>query len=361
MQLHQVGARGFNASQICSFLSEMCYLDIQTPQAGERPHLCDIGEIAMKLSPRYLFAIATVLLLGGCRGGDASFTAPETDANATLTRDAVLPVGGQGFLPLDVGNVWHYDRTFESIMRDNDGNVIDMQSLEENVVHEIVGVEQRFGRTYILNEQRFVREGGDLLWWNRYRQNRSGLYSADIGLGEPPASGLAAANRRQPTQSQLLMPQTLPMHSLVMAPEQLQAWGVAWQRLVEKRMAIATAQLGPPGGALSDEITLLRYPFRPGRRWQNRVTPFLVESEVEGHDVLELPAGRFSAWRVRLTNEALDENDSVLFWYGRSGLLAETIHIESVATDLGGNVLGTVVSDETMLLADLQLVGRGRR
>lgn len=318
----------------------------------------------MKLPLRYLFAIAAVLILGGCRTGDTTVSGPETDANATLTPDAATPGGGQGFFPLAIGNVWDYDRTFDYVMFDNDGNIADMQSLNEEVIYEIIGVEQRFGREYVLNQQRYVRETGDLLWWNRYRQDRSGLYAADIGLGEPPAFSLVAAARMQPAQNTLLMPQIMPMRSMAMAPDQLQAWEAAWQRLVEKRMAIAAAlgaaQFGPPGGALSNELTVLRYPLHPGRHWLNRNTLFVVESEVEGNDVLDLPAGRFPAWRVRLTNEAFGDNDSALFWYSRSGILKESVHIESIATDLAGNVLGTFVSDELLLLVDLDLEGNGR-
>ena len=317
--------------------------------------------------------VAWFLIPAGCLDGGTVPTGrgPESAKNETVTGPGIeVPSqsGRAGFLPLEVGNLWTYERTFDFVVVDDDGNVIQTGSSREDVLHEIIGTEERFGREYVLNQQTFVRDGGeDLHWWDRYRQDRSGLYRANIGLGEPPASRAAAEGRSNAMRTFLLMPKALPqMRATDLDPNTQRAYEAAWGRLLEKRRIVeemlrGALRSGPPGGALSGESTRLRYPMQPGRTWVNRADPFLVESEVEAMEVLALPAGRIAGWRVRLENSALGPNDSVLFWYSRSGLLGDYIHVESVATDIGGNPIGTVISDETMYLQSLQLVRPGQR
>jgi hypothetical protein len=291
----------------------------------------------------------------------------DSEKNLTIDEPKVTRASEsrRGFLPLEIGNVWTYDRTFDYVVIDDDGNVIETGSLAQDVMHEIIGSEERFGREYVLNQQTFVRDvGEDLYWWDRYRQDRAGFYRADIGLGEPPASP-TAEERATAMRTFLLMPKALPrMRAAGLEPSTLRAYEAAWARLLEKRqiageMLHGAPLAGPPGGQFPEETTRLSYPLHPGQRWVLRTSPFLVESEVEAMEVLDLPAGRFAAWRVRLENAVLGPSDSVLFWYGRSGLLGESIHVESVATDLFGNPIGTIISDETMYLRSLQLIQPG--
>lgn len=323
-----------------------------------------------KHSHAYFVAVVAVVIAAGCLDTGTVPTPSGTAQNVTTTgiTDVPTPNGAAGFLPLEVGNEWAYQRTFDYVVIDENDNVIDQQSLTEDVLYDIIGTEERFGREYVLNQQTYVRESGDdLYWWDRYRQDRSGLYRADIALGEPPASPAIAREPSSALRVFLLMPKTLPRISEAgLDPNTMRAYQAAWSRLVEKRRMIETmlrgiSPAGPPGGALSQETTTLRYPLRPGQKWEVRTDPFLVASQVEAAQVLDLPAGRFPGWRVRLDNSVLGPNDSVRFWYGHSGLLGERIHVESLATDLGGNVIGTMIADETLYLTSLDLVGPGHQ
>ena len=321
-------------------------------------------------STYYLTFVMSLLVAAGCldattEPGGAGAVQDQTPAVAEGIGEVPPHQGRAGFIPLDVGNVWEYERVVDYVVTDDDGNVIDAQALAEDVIHEIIGTEERFGREYALNQQTFVREGGDdLHWWDRYRQDKSGLYRADIGLGEPPASPVVAGsvNARRVFH---ILPKELPSITLASSdPNVRRAYEAAWRRLVAKRRMIeemlqGVTLAGPPGGPLPQETTTLRYPLRPGQEWAIRTSPFAVECAVEAREVLELPAGRMPGWRVRLENELFGPNDSVLFWYGRRGLLGELIHIEAIATDMTGRPIGTIVADETLSLQSLQLVRPG--
>ncbi len=115
----------------------------------------------------------------------------------------------------------------------------------------------------------------------------------------------------------------------------------------------------PPGGPLSEEITRLRYPLRPGASWTVREDPFFG-STVEAMEVVKLPPGRFPAARIRMKSEFYGPNDRVRLWFGRSGELGHQYHLEASATDYMGNVIGTILFDETEMLTDIDLVGPGR-
>ena len=62
---------------------------------------------------------------------------------------------------------------------------------------EIIGVEERFGREYIVEECRiYDSELTDtLVTWVRFRQDRTGLYEAMIPIIEPPMYRSAARGR----------------------------------------------------------------------------------------------------------------------------------------------------------------------
>lgn len=79
----------------------------------------------------------------------------------------------------------------------------------------------------------------------------------------------------------------------------------------------------------SEAEKLLQYPLHTGARWRLRNDPDLViEALVEGHEVLELPAGRFPAWRVRILWQIDNPPMDVRVWYGTSGRLRVHYHDE---------------------------------
>lgn len=93
---------------------------------------------------------------------------------------------------------------------------------------------------------------------------------------------------------------------------------------------------GPPipGTAGPGELTRLRYPLEPKARWTIRADPnFRFVADVVGVDVLELPAGRFRGYRIRLGADVFGPHDVVHVWYGRSGYLQLVAHLEGDATN----------------------------
>jgi hypothetical protein len=244
---------------------------------------------------------------------------------------------------------------------DDDGNILEDLFSSSEFTRVITGTEELFGREYVLEEESGVQRsplgGGPTTWtyWYRYRQDGSGLYEADVSLVDPP--GVHPVTGR--VHGGLKPGITL---TLGRVPEGHRgAFQAALQRL-EARRARLRAALGlaarGSGGALDHELTRLRYPLHPGTAWEIRVDPDLViHARVERHEVLELPAGRFPAWRIRIRWELGDPDDTILVWYGSSGYLQSFVHIRSEATDADGTPIGVVVSDETDVLTSLQLAG----
>ena len=117
---------------------------------------------------------------------------------------------------------------------------------------------------------------------------------------------------------------------------------------------------GRPGGLLPEELLWLPYPPHPKTRWIQRLIPFRVVSEVEAHESLDLPAGRFAAYRVRIENSLLGEDDRVTVWIGRCGRLGFNIHKEIVALDIDTGEMVRISSDEIEVLTHVDLAEPGR-
>jgi hypothetical protein len=83
-------------------------------------------------------------------------------------------------------------------------------------------------------------------------------------------------------------------------------------------------------------------------------------SIVEAVEPLRLPAGRFVGYRIRIASELFGDHTRVRVWYGRAGFLKLRLHDVGQATDESGNVIGTVVFDQTQVLDELSLARRGR-
>jgi hypothetical protein len=137
------------------------------------------------------------------------------------------------------------------------------------------------------------------------------------------------------------------------------------RRLIETGIAHQRGEVpfdmtGRPGGPEQAELVWLSYPPSPNTRWIQRLAPFRIESVIEAHESLELPAGRFPAYRVRIENSLLDEDDTVTVWFGRCGRLAYRVHQESVALDVDTGEMVRITSDEAEFLTSIDLVEPGR-
>jgi hypothetical protein len=82
--------------------------------------------------------------------------------------------------------------------------------------------------------------------------------------------------------------------------------------------AVASTQTDP-GYATS---LILAYPLHTGASWPPDATQPELRAVVEGMDVVNVPAGRFVAWRVRMPkSDPTSTIDPVRSWYSRQGYI----------------------------------------
>jgi hypothetical protein len=120
------------------------------------------------------------------------------------------------------------------------------------------------------------------------------------------------------------------------------------------------APAGRPGGGYPEEFVRLQYPLHRGTEYFIRTEPFSVVAKVEALDVIDLPAGRFNGYRIRIVNDQLDPEDVVMAWRSRCGELGSFIHVETLAMDVETGEMVRIITTETSWLSDLTLNEPGR-
>ena len=116
------------------------------------------------------------------------------------------------------------------------------------------------------------------------------------------------------------------------------------------RPILATGPQGQP------EIQRLAYPLFVGREWIVRPFPLFTE-RVEARETIPVGGQRLSAWRIRIESDLFGPDDRVWFWVSHEGDLRFRYHLESVSTDVEGNPLGLVVTEEEQRLVQFQIAG----
>jgi hypothetical protein len=271
------------------------------------------------------------------------------------------------FYPLELGNRWDYARTFTAQVFPDGGEPESPITTEATIESEITGTEELFGRTYWVQENRWNEEGEASVDWIRFRQDRRGLYEADVPLSQPPASRaepLPHGGRRSvrvaaaPASGDAIRQRLGRAHP---------AYVVALEKILERRRALHAALrairpgpriAAPPGGGEDGELVRLQYPLRLGAHWTVLTDP-LFESTVEGREKLQLPIGRRVATRIRIDSELLGPNDRAYFWVDRCGELKFEAHFEGEATNENGERIGELVADEVMAVTAIEVSRRG--
>jgi hypothetical protein len=324
-------------------------------------------------------ALVVALAVGACGTSDHRPTQPVLDATASAGTDEALGgdhrpdqrPGRKGFFPLDIGNCWTYTGSLAT--RIEGDSLMSLQLFGEQ--RKLTGTEVLFGRTYVVEEQKQwprlspFPPSDSTTYWVRYRQDRAGLYEADVPLIQPPDARLRAyaqAGKSERSQGVAGLADWHHLEARVLAAKG-EAYQPAVRELIRKvqaaHAALRYARLhppkgigGPPGGALPNELTRLKYPLHPGQEWTLRAEPIVFTSRVERHEVLRLPAGRMPGFRIRILIEGLDPSDEVFMWYGRKGFLRMRYLIKSVATDPEGNPIGTLISERHLGLESIELI-----
>ena len=296
----------------------------------------------LRMNPLVLVGAASILTLAGCVQLMAPKAAPEVRAFASpLAQESSL------FYPLDIGNHWGYENTLSIVITPTGGTPGDPSVFESALDVDLVGTEERFGRQYTVQRESDPQNGysSDFL----YRQDKTGLFNAD-----PEPSTSARAHDVDAIVARLGGAAT---------PSVQRAYRAAAARLMVKQAALRTAALhgarsagiGAIAEALSGEITLLRYPLAVSKSWHVREDPLFVYT-VEGQETIDLPAGRFSGWRIRIDSELFGPDVAAHVWYGHDGLLRLELQAAGEITDDTGAVIGTMVSDQIQALSEISLV-----
>lgn len=281
--------------------------------------------------------LALPVLLVGCSSEPTTFPAPPSVGGSFASPRVVetsAPHPSPGFYPLVVGNSWHYSRIFTL---DYHGLGSDTIRTSTDVVN--LGTESRSGRTYFVEEETSTqdsRPGEVFKSWSRFRQDQWGLYYPDVCLCEPPTLDQTGAQLAFSTVSSEATVSWNLRDRLArrVPPEDILAFDRSFEalnrRLARMREAVSLSfrsrGSNRPGGADVGEVTLLPYPLHVGKTWQIRPDMELYWT-VEGFEMLETPAGKFPAWRIRVSLSGDGPEDYARIWYGRSGRLAYRIHV----------------------------------
>ena len=262
--------------------------------------------------------LAATLFLSGCSGP----LAPDR-STSVLERDAARAASSPRlFYPLDLGNHWRFHRVFT--LGSGASAVVRRSSID----HDLVCVETIEGREYVIDRLTQVdsTESGNntYLQWVRNRQDPTGLYEADIGIGEVPACA-GTPEPTNPLADDMAIVETWRSGMAI----SMDAGSIdrAAEEMTRRLRLVRELLSGRPTGGAGNEITRLRYPMTVGRTWTVREDPFF-SSTVEALEQLDIPDGKLPAYRVRTDSAFLGPNDRVLAWYSRSGMVGIFVHIE---------------------------------
>ncbi len=261
--------------------------------------------------------------------------------------------GRADFFPLTIGNHWRYARSFSVVVTPTGSPPQAPTVVTGQKDARLVSTQTLGGRDYVLEEDVITDDGSPTTQRIYWRQDRTGLYEADVSVID-----LATGARTMAASRAWLRVEGAGASMATRA-----AWSAARQSLERKlatveRMARGLGARPADGTADPDvpaELTRLLYPLHPGAHWDIRTDP-LFTSRVEAMDDLDTAAGRFNGWRMRYGSELFGPHDVVHVWYGDHGYLGLKAHLESVAVDQNGLPIGTAVAEQTERLDAIELV-----
>ena len=326
------------------------------------------------LSPRAAVPLAIAifaLAAAGCGKAPAPI-APASEPTPALSIGAgsagteaqvESSASGNSFYPLQIGNEWSYDHAL-SIVTIPIGGPPDPVILQtDRRTRDIVCVENLGGNDYFV--ERTYYPSPPEFTWVRLREDRDGLFEADIPTTQPPGCSAPAGRPRfdggavAPRSDEEVWTAIAARVPAFARAAYREAWDGIEARASAIRRALGTGPARPRTEAVgAGEITRLEYPLHPGASWVIRADP-RFESTVERAEALDLAVGHVPAWRIRIDIDGLGARDRVHVWYSRSGFLKSDVHLEAEATDTSGNPIGQVIFEESEELVALSL-NRGR-
>ncbi len=331
--------------------------------------------VRMIKNRRWLLTTVIISLFVACNISDTGLVDGEIQNTVMSQQETLLSDGASEndqyhgeYFPLAIGNSWTYTGESSISMEGSE-----QYSILINETRTLVGTEVLFDREYVLEKQEITQIGLDEIttYWLRYRQDRAGLYEADVSIINPPGADRYKISSSDDNSDSYRDRWTSLWKQLADNLKSIDNETIERARIIHFNKISMINELlgrsansamltsGPPGGVLPDEIQRLRYPLHPRQEWIIRDTP-LFYSFVESHEVLDLSAGRMTGFKIRIYNEFLEENDIVYLWYGRCGYLGMYAHFETDMRDAEGNIIGTMISDENLFLESYTLVNEER-
>lgn len=258
--------------------------------------------------------------------------------------------------------------TYTTQFRPGDGSPPGSPLVESTTTElRLVCVEDVNGRAYVV--QRGTHKSGSRMFWSLFHQDRTGLYQESSRVA--PACDASPLARASEIDHEFRAVDAVDWgHKIdgireTRARDAIRLASPILESRLERLAAAmvfggaAPSRHSPGGDPLENEATVLRYPLHPGVSWNVRpaAAAWPLVAVVEGQDVLRLPTGRTTAYRIRYTDKTPGSaNGDVHMWYGRSGYLGAVGHSSYTIPGLGGAPPDTVVADWSDALDDISLV-----
>jgi hypothetical protein len=307
--------------------------------------------------------------------GDVAFSrsgaaTPESGPAANTNRENLqrrTPLGFSEFFPLRAGNRWRYAISSTTDMSANSARFA-MTWYRGDHIQEQTCTGDNGGVSYLaaFDSTHVVGDGyeSSTWYWTLMRQNGSGLYEVDYALADPPCGTVEGAMRPALAPGARTQRDWERFSSEPAVAAQRAAWESAWQRHVAKLATVESIifEGGPwrfdPQRPLrhpeDGELLVLAYPLEVGRQWIVRNRPD-YRATVEAHEPVDVPAGHFKAYRLRMRSDLFPPDLKVWFWYGSQGLLKHHYEVSTLAVDSNNNIVGTFRSTYEEVLAELDL------
>jgi len=325
-----------------------------------------LSPVRHRFPPSRLLLLALVAVfapLAGCsRPATSPIESSAAMAHGDLAFNASLPgeldaewFGPDGVVDLRDGRVTEVENRFSVTFISPSEPPIPPFSVVETIRYTVEGTQDIDGVRYVLEQE--MLEGGPGLE-SLFRQDRSGLYLWQEDASWPLRDELAAAREGRIEDAVEAVISVAAKGDAGRAA----ALEAAWAGIRARRQAVA-ASLGlaaagdlpivqgggPPGGAGTHEITMLRYPLRPGATWDGRVG-FNIWT-VEALETVLTPAGRLKAARLNIDlPDFFGPDDRYVTWWGAPGELKREFTSVGTATDPNGNEIGTFSAVESRTL-----------
>jgi hypothetical protein len=305
-----------------------------------------------------------VAVLPGC-SSDENITAPPTEnvltdgshewviASEPVPDDGLRTHQPRMLFPLQLGNRWKYTAHVNIQIHDGEGEEPPREIIRTTKT-EIVGAESLFERCYAIQEQTITEDispGEVILQRVFFRQDRSGLYEADVPIGDRPP-GLARPS---------IIDGQNPFDQHLASRDQGTAWVRAHHELQDRADLVRSLRHGSQvagrdrSGPTEHELTRLEYPLRHGHQWEVIDDAFLMMATVEGREVLDLPIGRTPGWRIRLESDIFGPDDEVYLFYGHLGYLGWRLMVASEVIGDDGESMGTLWFTDEEYLQDVEI------